>query len=82
MPFWISTSCSRIAILAHRAQTDRFSGLGAATWFSVTVAIVFADENIGRSGIGKDIGLLHPRHRTLYLYVILMRYGGFKRAMT
>ena len=26
--------------------------------------------------------ILHPRHRTLYLYGILERSGGFERAMT
>lgn len=56
MPFWISTSCSRIAILAHRAHTDRSSGLGGATWVSVAVAMVFCRCNSGRSVIRGDIG--------------------------
>ena len=67
IPFWISTSYSRMAILAHRAHTDRSSGLGAATWLSVTVAMVFVDAILDEVYLEGSLGYFDRRVCTLYL---------------
>lgn len=43
IPFWISKSCSRMAILAQRALHERSSGFRWAKLVSVAVAILYGE---------------------------------------